>query len=330
VNLSAHAATAVAIQDDPTFGPLKLANVGGIVGTVDQDRMVAVRARLRGVPIAVPVTSTVSDGGTGARRSGVTNVNESRDVPTFAFAHVVSNIDRVIDRIGPGHSRVTWTVTGVAGRQPFALTRENGFADRYDIAYASTAELGSALGALDANRFAAVTFTAVRVEAELGAQIREYRIDALERQEAGQWVPVDPSSAIPAVAGAPLVLRAWLSSYKDLLGTRTIQVALTVPAGTAGSTATLDVRGGASAAGEGAGLPDASSFAGLLDAFAHRPRNDEILAELRVGDSATPAASVHRRIGDVVTGGISVPVNVQAPAAAAARAPDRKLSTAGS
>jgi hypothetical protein len=322
VNASAHSASAITIQDDPTLAPFKLANIGGTVGTLDQDRFVGIRSALGAAPIPIPVSSTVSDTHTGAARDGVTDINESRDVASLTPAHLITNIDRVIDRVGAGSSRVTWTATGTAGGQPFALTRENRFADHNDISFASSDELSHQLSALFDNRFAAVAFTRVRIDAELTPALREYRIDALERRVGTQWMRIDPSKAIPAVAGQPLMLRARLSSYQGVLGSTTVQLAVAVPAQAAGVTATLDVRGGATPPDEGSpSTTEPSTFAGLLETFHNALRNDEILAELRPAEDPTqfPTASVRRRLADVVTGHIPVPVDVQAAATQSAR-----------
>lgn len=320
VQMSAHTASAITIQDDPTFGPFKLANLTGIAGSIDQDRLVAIRARLGSAPTPTHVTSTVSDTSTGATRDGSTEINDSRDVPALGATHLLANIDRVIDRVGAGSARVNWTATGDAGGQAFALTRENRFADPYDISIASSDELFNDLAALQDNWFAPVTFTGVRIEAELSTQVRQYRIDALERQVAGQWVRVDPSRAIAAVAGRPLVLRVRLSSYHGLLGTRTAQFSLTAPAATPPGEVTLAVRGGATT-DEAASAPgsDATSFADLLGALQSTARNDEILAQLQsADDSGTLIASTRRRLSDVVSGQITVPVDIGAPQTTAA------------
>ena len=49
----------------------------------------------------------------------------------------------------------------------------------------------------------------------MATQIRHYRIEGLERREGDGWVRIDPAEPLPAVAGAPLVVRALLESYRD-------------------------------------------------------------------------------------------------------------------
>src|SRR6185437_1114566 len=69
VALSVHTADALYVQPDSLFGPFKVANLGGVAGTLDQDRLAAIRARLGAGPVPIPVTSTVSAAGTGLTRT---------------------------------------------------------------------------------------------------------------------------------------------------------------------------------------------------------------------------------------------------------------------
>ena len=50
VALSVHTADALYVQPDSLFGPFKVANLGGVAGTLDQDRLAAIRARLSAGP----------------------------------------------------------------------------------------------------------------------------------------------------------------------------------------------------------------------------------------------------------------------------------------
>ena len=325
-NLSAHTATALTITNDPTFTPFKLANIGGIVGTVDQDRLVAIRARLDRAPVPIPVTSTVADTDTGATRAGRTNVNDSRDLAELAPVHLLSNIDRVIDRVGAGRSRLTWTLAGVADGLPFTLTRENRFAvtqypnrEFLDISVASIDELARDLEALYANRFTEVTITNLQMNADVAVRPRRLQLEALERRNGAVWVPVDPRAGIPATAGQPLTLRARLSSYQNPAGNRTVAFSLTVPATPAQATATLEVRGGATTGDSPPPTPgdEAESFPDLLASLQNAVRNDELVATLSMGEPGEGTDTVlRRRLDEVVTGAITVPVHVQ-PASAA-------------
>ena len=323
-SMSAHSATAITVQDDPTLTPFKLANVGGVVGRVDQDRLTALRALLDRAPAPTPITSTVTDTDSGQRRDGATFVNDSADVPGIAQAHLVTNIDRVTDRIGAGHSHVTWTVTGRAGEEPFSLTRGNRFAAGRDpsspfgpdISVASASELFGQLTALRDNPFARVVVTGVRIDADVAEGYRALRVEGLERREAGAWVPVgrDP---VPVRANRPLRLRVRLGSFQGISGSRRVRLTLRVPGLPADTEAQLVVRGGSPAGGgeeEPSDPPAAQSFAELLAELRDAPRNDELIAELHVEadeePAGAPAATARRQLTDVVTGSASAPVQV--------------------
>ncbi|HET9516843.1 MAG TPA: SpoIVB peptidase S55 domain-containing protein, partial [Actinoplanes sp.] len=128
-SLSANAADAITVQNESVGAPYKLANVGGVVGRIDQDRRAGIRAQLGAGPTATPVTSTVTDTGTGETRDGLTAVQDRKWAAEIAPMHLLANFDRVVDRIGAGRSTVTWTATGTAGGKPWSLTRSNTFAE---------------------------------------------------------------------------------------------------------------------------------------------------------------------------------------------------------
>jgi hypothetical protein len=55
--MSAHSADAILVQEDPSWSSFKVAKPGGVVGTVDQDRLAGVRAQLGTGPDVTPVWS---------------------------------------------------------------------------------------------------------------------------------------------------------------------------------------------------------------------------------------------------------------------------------
>ena len=64
--LSTHTADAIVIQPDGGFS-YKLANPGGVVGTVDQDRLTGLRAALGNGPVPTVISSTVRSSTTCAK-----------------------------------------------------------------------------------------------------------------------------------------------------------------------------------------------------------------------------------------------------------------------
>ena len=308
--LSVHTADAIVVQDDPTLVPFKLANLGGFVGTLDQDRLSGIRALLGEEPDPVEVESVVDD-----TEEVETFVNRTIHVPDVAAFHLLSDIDGTIDRVGAGTSQVGWTVVGTAGSEDFSMTRTNRYADTFDISFASIFELLEQLYAVTENPFSDVSLDTVRLTATTSSAFRRYRIDGLERLEAGEWVRVDAGRPLEVMPGSTLRIRVVLSAYRAA-APAPVELSFAIPDDAAGSEAFLVVTGGSGGGEEGeeGGGPEASSFAELIDQLEDAPRNDELVAELgfggEEGGGGAPLASLRRRVAEVVTGAVGVPVMV--------------------
>jgi SpoIVB peptidase S55 len=128
-SLSVHPANAVFVQPD-VLAPFKVANPGGVVGTLDQDRQAGIRGLLGPVPPAIPVDSTVMSTDDGATRSGTTRVNMQQFVPEISAFHLLGQLDRVFDRIGGGTSQIRWVINGTrASGAPFSVDVTNMYAN---------------------------------------------------------------------------------------------------------------------------------------------------------------------------------------------------------
>jgi hypothetical protein len=321
-SLSANAADAIVVQDDPLDIPYKLANVEGIVGSIDEDRQAGIRVRLGAGPAAAPVTSTVVDTDAGRSRDGATAVQDRAWTKLVAPMHLLANFDRVLDRIGAGRSRVVWTATGSASGKPWVLTRTNRFAEpsdptNADIAFASVTEMAEHLDAVQSNRFAPVTITSVKINAQANDRYLQYTVNRVEvKNAAGQWVVVRPSRPIVAKAGGRIEGRVRLVAYRSLTAPLTVGFTLAVPRNRAGSEGTLGISGGLDCDGVESTVacdagPAPTSFARLVTSLQGAPRNDQVRAALAFGDSDTVVARTAPAISDVVTGGLEVPVRVQ-------------------
>ena len=217
VALSAHTADALYVQPDNLFGPFKVANLGGIAGTLDQDRLAAIRARLGAGPVPIPVSSTVSGAGTGLTRTGTTQVNMDVDLPSIAAIHLLSNFDRTFQKVGEGTSAVRWTVTGRTGSgQAFTLTRPNRFASQFDISFDSIFEMLDFLSVLQAQPFQEVHFSKVTITASADELYRRYRIEKVfQKTGANRFVEVSSRRPVRARAGASVLIRVRLAPYKQ-------------------------------------------------------------------------------------------------------------------
>lgn len=317
--LSAHTADAILIQDDPLGAPFKLANIGGTVGTLDQDRLSGIRAVFGDPPVPVLVQSRVNNPAA-SYEDHETRVNRTQEVPDVAAFHLVSNIDGAIDRLGGGRSTLGWTVTGMAGGKQFSLTRNNRFADPFDISFLTPDELFSMLATIAQNPFVDVTFDQVKIDASVQFPFREYRITGVEQRVGSAWEPIEGS--ITTTPGATLRVRALLAQDRSTTPIAPVEFSLKAPATAAGE-GSLDITGGGSGGGGGgeegmatdSGEPE--TFDELLDALRKTPQNNQVIASLSFfgggegGETpSVPPVSQTKDAAEVVTGGTSISVSI--------------------
>jgi hypothetical protein len=331
--LGMHGATVLRVVDDPVFGAYKLANIGAVVGTIDQDRIAGVAGRIGSLPPTLAVTSSITNLDDGRTITGRTDGVYPDDVFGAVIVHGWSNFDfHVFDDYSfSGTSQVSWTIRGLRkdGR-PWSVTRENRHADRYDLSSSSLVEAASVAQQLHDNPFEEVRVTEVRYQARAGSPYR-----ALELLGDGIVQVVGAGEEVPAVrglqltAGQTLRLRVPVRPYRDEV--RRVDISLEIPADAYGSGELL-------VGNEGGGDPweclyypeacggvDAGSFEDLLASVPKRPRNDELGLTLRLygamdGEGQEPmdtvppaAATTSVRLDDVILGSMYLPVTV-APA----------------
>ena len=175
--MGANEATAITIVNDPAGTPYKLANLGALVGLVDQDRLAAIRATTAALPDLIPITSTVFSTGNERTREGATQVVLSDFLPSLAFTHMFTNIDVTFDKIGEGSSSLSWSVTGVteSGRS-WSLERSNMYISEFDISFGSLFEMADQLYMIENNGFEEIEFTGLDVDATVHEDLRQYTI----------------------------------------------------------------------------------------------------------------------------------------------------------
>ena len=346
-SMSAHGAETVYIQEDKTFAPFKVANPGPPVGTVDRDRIAGLHATLGSVPDAIPITAEASLGG--AERTGTTQVNVPTELPGLSLGAVLTNIDRLYDRIAGGRSAVTYTLTGTrAVGERWTLNRADVIADDFDLAIASAVGVADAVFAVQGNRFEDVEVTGVNVGTDLDAVYRDYTVERVTaRVGSAPFALLAADLPLTLEAGTALDLRVELTPYKGRGAVRTVELSLDIPAAAAGGSGALELIGGPYGGGGVAepvpgGVPPTTtapdSFDKLLAQLEDAPHNDDVRASLTLfgpgqvapgdpapgdpapgdpapGDPPGPAAPVSvqdsERVGDVVRGGLFIPVTVQ-------------------
>jgi hypothetical protein len=305
----AHPADAVFVQRDNTSGSFKVANIQGVVGTVDQDRLAAIRAVLGTGPATVPVRSLAASFPDGAEREGLTQIADQPFVPDIAALAHLANLDRVIDRVGGGSAAVRWTVEGRrASGAPFELDVSNMYASQSDISFEAILDSLDQLLAIQNNPFEAATITGVEYRTVVDT-FQRYAITTVQvRQPDGTYQPVPTDEPLQVPAGSRLQLRVTLTPYQDRDQEPTVDVDLSVlvPHGTVGASGSLDVIGGRT-------LEEAEpeNFDQLLTQLDRLVPNNAVTANLSIFDGEDPTQTQGRVLADqVVLGEQSFEVEV--------------------
>jgi hypothetical protein len=325
--LSAHAAEAVFVQDDVAFAPFKVANLGGMVGTTDQDRLAGIRGRLGAMPSSIPVTSLVR--APGSSRSGSTQVYLHDYVPDIAAEHLLVNADRVLDRIGEGTAAMNVVVSGRrASGAPFRVAVDNRYASG-DIASEIIWPVLETVGDIVYNPFEDARVTGVSIDATLTEKYAGYTVGAVYRKRpSGTFAKLSTSAPLAVTAGTRLNLRVALTPYRNVGPAKNVDLSVVVPADMAGGMGALAVEGGA---GSGFGFGEEeppgdsgpASFDELLKQLAGAPRNDAVTAMV-LTEKETNSGTMRRtrsaraNAGEVVSGSTFVPISVVAPRGATA------------
>jgi hypothetical protein len=131
--------------------PFKIANLGGLEGTLDQDRLSGVRGIMGRRPGLTEITSTVTNLDTDRTFEATTQVAVSSWVRFVAYDHVYEALYAALDA-RRGVSHVTWTVSGRSDGDPFTFQISNDYVGyrvfwgpAYDV-YTSLRSLRNAIG----------------------------------------------------------------------------------------------------------------------------------------------------------------------------------------
>lgn len=321
VLIGANDADALVIVDDPTFGPYKLANVAEHAGAVDQDRMAGLRALL-GQPVqTMPVTSTITNLDLDRTRTGTTEVVSEEYFPFLAFIHLLSNIDTLFDEIGQGTSTMSWTVRGTReDGTPWELSRSNSYVSEYDISWESVFELEIQLYSILYNRFEEIDFSDVDITGSVEEAVRGYKIaNVLVSKDGSNYVDVRRIRVRP---GQLVYLRVELVPLDESGGLtdRTVDLQVQVP-DRARSEGLIEVVSGASSYEEiycflfGERCADEfgnkiETFDEMLEYLANRPKNNELIARLRMGGRGKVVSRDSEILDQVVKGWKRVRVRV--------------------
>lgn len=314
-SMSAHSADAILIQEDPGSSSFKVANPGGTVGTVDQDRLTGIRARLGVEPRVTPVWSRIRSRNLDRQSTRRTWITVNDLVPDIAPFHVESHINQALDTFAGGRMELTWTVKGTRGNgTPWSLTRRNAAAGRFDISIDATAELYEWMFLIGQNRFTSVDFSRVRATGVGDETFERLRFGTVKvAVNGGGYRNIANVSRLRVRPGATISVRVPLVKFRQSRPFRTQTLRLTVPRRLSGSTVRLGVFGGASIQFE-RNVSGAGSFRDLLRRMRRTESRNDLIARLqRGGASAGPnvLAKTERTLTNVVGGRRTVRVTVR-------------------
>jgi hypothetical protein len=228
-------ADALYIQGDPLGGSYKLANIGDVLGTIDQDRMTGISGPLGVLPPSTPITSTVRyspDGGPTRTRTGSSDVQLPDAAASTAFYELLANHQSVLDAYQPGSEEQSWRVDGHTAAGPFHFVGSNLYTDAYDITFGSVWDLPDLLWLL--TNIDGVTLDSVDVDSDVTDDTTILKISRIQQRRGGLWHRVDKEHPARVPAGGRLTMRLVFAG-----GTKGRPFAVDVPAKAEGMRARL-------------------------------------------------------------------------------------------
>lgn len=152
------------------WGPFKLANLGGLAGTIEQDRYAGILGVHRTQVSATTISSRIESRDTGRTRNAVTRVMSPGELPWIAFEHLYYALRMGLDTFA-GTVDMRWTISGHTGDRRFSVTlrtmRSGSVYRPADDVYSSIRSIQDAGGRIDAVH-AAATVTQARKVATFG------------------------------------------------------------------------------------------------------------------------------------------------------------------
>jgi hypothetical protein len=308
VGYGANEGESLAIIRDDAFGSFKLATIGDAIGTVDQDRLSGVRARLGVLPRTTKVTTTIRNSVTGTRRTGTTQVAAPDLLPEAALFAALGNYDHVFDEIGDGRASSRWTITATrSGGRTFTVSRTNQWASTEDIAFEPALDLAYTIDALVNQEDEPVTVQKVDLRSTITSKFQQYRVSKVE-VAVGKGA-YRAAKAVTVRAGSTIKVRTTLKPYRSSAVKRVVS-RLKVPARTQGQVGFLDISGGLAPSvleeeDEGCLLDPSAcddelppSLDGLIKQITSAPRNNHLLVTLYLGSEETETFAPVRALRD--------------------------------
>ena len=204
------------IQSDPLGSSFKVANIGGVLGTVSQDRMTGISGLLGAGPPDFPVRSDITytpDTGPVAHRVGTSHVQLPAATPDVTLYELLANHQATLDAYQGGTEDQSWTVTGHTADGPFTLHAGNRYTDTSDITFTAIWDLPDMLWLL--THLDGVTIDSVDQTSAITDNTSVHKIQGLQQRRSGSWHNVDgttprrsrPATPRPCGCATPVATR---------------------------------------------------------------------------------------------------------------------------
>jgi hypothetical protein len=297
-------ADTLTIQPDPIGSAFKVANIGGVAGTIDEDRFAGISGRLDGGPDVATYTATARYGT--ASHTGHSYSAMLESAADAAFFQLEASNDAALDATHKGGARLTFTVKGTdPSGHPFAITHSDRYASAYDIGYDSSLDLGDVVYTLSQIR--GVHLTSVTATNAINDTSDLRRIAQVQQRRRGKWRAVTAQDPVFARPGRTAALRLMLTSPGATTTYR--NVSLQVPATFSSGRGRLVFSGGNDLATNLSGLRSVPQVVASVDSMV---RNDGVRfrAKLRKGPHRVDHSVVLSGFDRVVSGSATIPVVV--------------------
>lgn len=292
---AAHNASAILIQSDPTFGSFKVANIGGVVGTLDKDTTTGIRAQLGVAPATYPITASLTADG-GATVTGKTYGVNQFFAPEIADAQVISTLIKALHADAKGTAYLTFTVHGTrAGGVPFTATVSDHFSDTFALSESTYGYLSNIISAIQTQHYEPVTITGVDITGSVTETYRQWHVNNVRVWKRGAWAK---GLSVSAKAGSKVKLRVSLSPYQQSSVTHKY-LTVTVPKHTSGASGSLSVVGGSEGGFFDFGTASTPTGFDNVVKSVTTPVNDEVSATLDLSPAAKTVAVRSRQSAPV-------------------------------
>lgn len=264
-------ADAIYVQEDPVFGPYKVANIGPTVGTITDDHLTGITGTFGAAPTGMDVSSTVTYGS--RSRSGASEVLLEDYQPDVVFYQLLANHDTVLDGRIPGTAENTWVIEGhKPDGTPFTIDLGNRYTDSDVVLYSSIWDIPDMVWLL--GRMDGVTLDSVSATSDVTDDTGTWKVKSAEYKKGSTWVPLKGlRSRIQVKAGSTLKVRVLIKNGAGV--TVKVPTTVAIPKSAKNTRGHLHVSGGAGIGNRLWGTRNIDQFLKRVDSYI---RNDQVVA----------------------------------------------------